>query len=97
MSNHSSDNSADFLRQIEEMRETFGATGRYPLGKIHRSDEGELQFGVTLHEGKVILNFGKPVAWMAMEPTGARELGELLIKHAENARSRAAFEDPSKI
>jgi hypothetical protein len=96
MSNHGTDNVADFLRQIEETRKTFGATGRFPEGKLHASDEGEIRFGIAHKDGQVLLNFGKPVAWMAVSAEGARELGELLIKHANEITTRAAFEDPAK-
>lgn len=44
----------------------FGATGQFPRGKHAPDDEGELRVGVT-HVGATIrVDFGKPVAWLAM-------------------------------
>lgn len=60
----------------------FGSTGRFPQGKIHPSDEGELRFGVTHRSGNVILEFGKPIEWLGLPPAMARELASVLILHA---------------
>jgi hypothetical protein len=95
MSNHSSDNAGDFLRQIEEERSRFGATGRFPEGKLHRTDEGELQFGIAHKDGKVIVNFGKPVAWFAMPAEKAREFAAVLLHHAREVE-KGAFTDPGR-
>ena len=95
MGHHSSDSSKEFLRQIEEARSLFGATGRFPEGKIDPSDEGELRFGIAHRDGQVIVQFGKPVAWFALGPAQARELAALLQEHADSA-AKAAFQDPQK-
>lgn len=64
----------------------FGATGKFPKGQLSPDDEGELQFGITNSNGQVIINFGKPVAWLAFGPHQARLLAEGLLKHADQAR-----------
>lgn len=64
---------------------TFGATGKFPRGKLHESDEGELQMGITVRNGTVVLVFGKPVAWFGMPPSKARELARLLIERSDEA------------
>jgi len=61
----------------------FGATGEFPEGKITDDDEGEIQFGVTTKDEKVVLNFGKPVAWFGMTRDQAEKLGRLLINRAK--------------
>lgn len=63
----------------------LGATMKYPRGKLHESDEGELQMGVTVKLGTVILAFGTPTAWIGMPPQQARELARLLIERADEA------------
>ena len=63
----------------------FGATGRFPRGKLHESDEGELQLGVTVNQGTVILAFGKSIAWLGLPPAKARELAEILMARADEA------------
>lgn len=60
----------------------FGETGNFPEGKLTNEDEGEIKFGVTTKDEKVILNFGKPCAWIGMTREQAEELGRLLINRA---------------
>jgi hypothetical protein len=59
----------------------LGATGRFPRGRIHASDEGELRFGVAADPERnlVALHFGGPVAWVGMPPDVARKLAETLV------------------
>ena len=60
-----------------------GATGKYPQGSYGRHDEGELTFGVVRDNyGNVRVEFGKPVAWLALPPETAINLARLLLKHA---------------
>ena len=63
----------------------FGATGTFPRGKLHESDEGALRMGVTVKNGTVILAFGTPVAWLGLTPQIARELAATLIERADEA------------
>lgn len=63
----------------------FGETGKFPRGKLHADDEGELQMGVTVNQGTVILAFGKPVAWLGLTPQIARALAATLIERADEA------------
>ncbi len=65
----------------------FGATGRFPRGKLHDSDEGELRIGVTVKSGTVIVAFGKEVSWLGLTPQIARDLAEALIARADEAAS----------
>jgi hypothetical protein len=62
----------------------LGATGHFPRGKIHATDEGEIRLSVgTNPEGTVvILNFGSPVTWLGLPHKEAVELGEALLRHA---------------
>lgn len=87
-SNHGADVGPIDPKLLEALRKTpeFGATGRYPQGQLSAGDEGELQFGITNAKGQVIVNFGKPVAWLGMEPQQAIAIGEALIRHATEAR-----------
>lgn len=64
----------------------FGATGKFPMGELDKTDEGEIAFGVTSHRGKVIINFGKPVAWLGMDARQAGALAATLIQHAQRCR-----------
>lgn len=59
-----------------------GATGQHPMGKLTEHDEGELQFTIGQKDGKVVLDFGKPVAWVGMPAQQAADLAAFLIKRA---------------
>ncbi len=63
----------------------LGATGKFPLGMMDDVDEGEIQFrvGHSVETRTVMVDFGKPVAWLGMPAETARQLAELLIKHAD--------------
>lgn len=90
MSHHSSEpfnELGDQFRQqmeIEAQRMGLGATSRHPSGSVHASDEGEIRMGVASDDktGKVMLNFGKPVAWLAFNPEEAIDVAKALIQHA---------------
>jgi hypothetical protein len=66
----------------------IGATGNHPEGQIDPGDEGELAFKVAADpvNHKVLLHFGKPVAWIGMNPDDARQLGLMLIQKGESAK-----------
>jgi hypothetical protein len=58
-----------------------GATGEFPFGKLDNSDEGELTIGIDADiHGNVRLEFGKPVAWLAMPPAQAASFARLLLR-----------------
>jgi hypothetical protein len=66
--------------------QTFGATGRYPEGKLNEDDEGELTFGLARDPdtGYVHINFGTPVGWLVLPPDQAIVFAEAIIKKARN-------------
>jgi hypothetical protein len=60
-----------------------GATGQFPRGQIHRTDEGELRLAVTVINNTVVLAFGKPVSWVGFSRVEAIELAELIKRRAQ--------------
>ena len=63
----------------------LGATGQFPRGKIHKSDEGAVNMAVG-HDPKtrtVIVDFGTQVVWIGLDPATARILANSIIEHAE--------------
>jgi hypothetical protein len=61
--------------------EPIGPTGAYPRGRIRLDDRGELNVGVrTLGDG-IFIEFGVPVAWLAMSAAEARQLVATLEEH----------------
>jgi hypothetical protein len=89
MSNHSSDNDPAMVAYLnEQFRKAMepvrpGSTGQFPHGKLTPQDEGGIRFMVGSKDGVVIVDFGKPVAWLGMPPSDARALAESLVKHAD--------------
>lgn len=70
------------------MKRKLGATGQYPRGQLTHADEGEIQFaiGSDPRTGKVIIDFGKPVAWLGMDAADAERLAAKLLEHAAKAK-----------
>jgi hypothetical protein len=66
----------------------LGATGQFPSGKLNPSDEGQLQYGIGRNKenNKVIMDFGKPIAWLALNRSDAFTMGKALMKHAKKLR-----------
>lgn len=60
----------------------LGPTHTFPEGRFTEHDEGGIKFAVYGKDGKVVINFGSPVSWLATNPEQAIELGRTLIKHA---------------
>lgn len=78
--------------QLKALKESFmdtaafrGALGDFPMGKLTKSDEGAIQFAVGVKDGKVVLDFGTPVAWLGMDAQQAADLASTLLKHAREA------------
>lgn len=63
----------------------LGATGEFPQGKLVPEDEGELQLAIAEVEGRVVINFGKPISWIGMRPEEARMLANMLLLKASAA------------
>lgn len=61
-----------------------GPTGRFPAGKINPDDAGELRIVIAISEEKqvIVINFGRPTAWLALEPAEAIELADDLLNKA---------------
>lgn len=60
----------------------LGATGNFPDGKITDDDEGEIRIGITRKDDTVVIDFGKPIAWIGFTKEQAKEIGETLIRRA---------------
>lgn len=93
MSHHGSDPFDDPKRKetFKKLMDTTafrGALGDFPEGQLTKSDEGAIQFAIGVQDGKVILDFGTPVAWVGMNPQQAADLASTIIKRAcEAARA----------
>lgn len=61
----------------------LGGTGEFPMGKLNNDDEGEIRIGITKSNGKVIIDFGKPVHWIGFSPEQAKQVAESLLRNSE--------------
>jgi len=80
MSHHSEDITPEMRDLVKQMQ--LGATKQFPEGHLNQQDEGEIRLAVTHESGKVIVHFGKPIAWVGFGREQAIVLADLLIKHA---------------
>ena len=62
----------------------FGATGKFPEGKLGPDDEGELTLGIAADPKNNIvrIEFGKPVAWVGLPPDKAIQFANVIIAKA---------------
>jgi hypothetical protein len=68
---------ANLMRQLLNTTGFRGAVGSHPDGVLRKGDDGLIQFAVGDEEGKVVIDFGTPVAWLGMTPKlVARRNGE---------------------
>lgn len=67
-----------------EPQPTFGATGKFPEGKLNATDEGEIQFGIAAdtRNEKVLIDFGTPVVWIGLNPEQAIAIADSLKANA---------------
>lgn len=74
-------------RELQSSGHKLGATGSFPQGRLTPGDEGEIKLAVASTNGKVVIDFGKPVVWIGFDPEQARGLAAMLLKHADAASS----------
>ena len=86
MSHHSSRFDPEAFKDFEFLgSEKPGPTGLFPEGKLTEDDQGEIAMAVGHKDGKVIIEFGTPVAWVGMNPIQAKQLAMDLLTHATEA------------
>lgn len=105
MAHHSTDADDQYIRELFKtaipLSAPFGGTGRFPLGRLSKSDEGEIQFGIAADtvKNKVVINFGEPTAWIGFSAEQAEQLADSLLGKAKElraARQMASFEEKMK-
>ena len=60
----------------------------YPYGKLNKDDEGAATIAIHQEGNTVRIDFGKPVAWLALPPDQAMGLAALLVKHAQAIKNK---------
>jgi len=88
MSNHGSEMSPESRRHFQKMigdltsGMNLGATGDFPQGKVHPTDEGGLRMAIGHKDGKVFVAFGTPTEWIGLDKNSALALANCIIEHA---------------
>ena len=88
MSHHSSDDHERDAAMSAMMSKIFG---EYPDGKLNAQDEGAVACAIGHQDGRVVLKFPKPVAWIGFTAAEAMEIAQSLIEHARAAGLTAPF------
>jgi hypothetical protein len=55
---------------------------KYPGGKLHEGDEGEVGMVITQRHGRVVVMFQQELKWIAMDPGAARQMAAGLLHYA---------------
>lgn len=76
---------ARLRRQLLDTTGFRGAVGSFPDGQLGPNDEGSLQFGLSAVDGRVVIDFGKPVRSLGMTPQEACDFAGDLVKLARAA------------
>jgi hypothetical protein len=71
----------DRMQEIVK-RFNLGPTGQFPQGKLTPHDEGEIRIAIGIENGKVVMHFGKEIAWIGFDPAQAHSLAQSLIEKA---------------
>jgi hypothetical protein len=74
------------VRKKASKKMKLGPTGDFPDGRLNEYDEGGINMVVEVSKGRVLLSFGKPIAWLGVSPDDALRLADLLTKHAKQAK-----------
>ncbi len=53
-------------------------------GRLVPDDEGDVVYTIGLAKGQVVIDYGKPVVWIAMGASDARMMAEFLIDRADS-------------
>lgn len=64
-----------------------GPIGDYPEGMLTPKDEGSIQFAIGDKDGKVVLDFGAPIAWIGLTPQQAMDIAASLMSRARKVAS----------
>jgi hypothetical protein len=86
MSHHSEELTPLFRQEAERMG--LGATGKFPLGKMNETDQGEIIVGIAAvpADKLVVMNFGTPTAYIAFTGDQALEIADSLRDRALELR-----------
>jgi hypothetical protein len=65
----------------------LGPMGEFPKGKMRPDDDGAIRIAVMNRGGKIVMDFGGPVAWIGFDPSEARAIAAALERNAAEAEA----------
>lgn len=68
------------------MKKKLGPTGDFPKGKIRHDDEGGIAVAIGHDNGKVFIDYGAAITWVAFDPHEAEDFAKMIQAHAMLAR-----------
>lgn len=60
----------------------LGATNDYPRGKLNQHDEGGLMLAIGVKDKTVLIDFGKPTAWIGLDKHTAIQFANNILEKA---------------
>lgn len=72
----------DFEKLIQKKDDQPGATGKFPDGKLDPLDEGEIQIRMGSLDGRLIIEFGKPISSIGFTRDEAIHIGQAILDKA---------------
>lgn len=80
---HENQMSPEEFKKLFEKDETKpGATGNFPDGKLDPMDEGEIRLRMAVMDGRLIIEFGKPIASIGLTRDEAISIGQAILDKA---------------
>lgn len=58
----------------------------FPDGKLNEEDEGSIQTGIGIEDGRVMIVWPKPITWVAFDPDAADDFADSIKMKAQMAR-----------
>lgn len=83
---HEADGSSELFKRFSEQRMLQDKAPRtWPDGRMSGADDGDITFCIGNTDGRVIVEFAKPVLTVGMTPRDAITFAQFLIKQARAA------------
>lgn len=63
---------------------------QYPRGKLNAEDDGQLRMAMVVKDNTLIIDFGKPVAWLGLSLHEVTAMREAFEKYERQLKEKAA-------
>lgn len=84
----------------DHIQAQLGRQGTHSHGKYGDDDDGDLALAIAADPGnrKVVIDFGTPISWLALDPQGAMQFASTVMRKAilANRGEPLSFELPTE-